>query len=93
MQRPMPIFPPPLSLKPMKDATKVEVIDYTPDFGNLFGPFDAYTKFYNMDKGKNDLVRYIPGLTKSAHQGQIDGRLTKKANTDDTYKGLKLAEL
>ena len=43
-------------------------------------------------KTKNDLVRYIPGLTKPAHQRQIDGTLTKKAYPDDTYKGLNVAE-
>ena len=37
-------------------------------------------------------MRYIPGLTKPAHQGQIDRMLTKKAYADDTYKGLKVAE-
>ena len=35
---------------------------------------------------------YIPGLTKPAHQGQIEGTLTKKAYADDTYKGHKVAE-
>ena len=88
----MPILPLPLTLNPMKDAAKVEAIDYTTDFKNLFGWFDAYTKFYNIGKTKNHLVRYIPGLTKPAHQGQIDGTLTKKASTDDTYKSLKVAE-
>ena len=67
-------------------------IDYTADFENLFGRFDAYTKFCNTGKTKNDLVRYIPGLTKPVHQGKIDGTLTKKAYADDTYKGLKVAE-
>ena len=88
MQRPMPILPPAPSLNLMKDAAKVEAIDYTAYFENLFGQFDAYTKFYNTGKTKNDLVRYIPGLTKPAHQGQIDRRLTKKAYADDTYKGI-----
>ena len=37
-------------------------------------------------------MRYIPGLTKPGHQGQIDGTLTEKAYADDTYKGLKVAE-
>ena len=59
---------------------------------NLFGWFDIYTKFYNTGKTKNHLVRYIPGFTKPAHQGQIDGTLTKKAYADDTYKGLKVGE-
>ena len=88
----MPILPPGPILNAMKDAAKVEAIDYKADFENLFGRFDAYTKFYNTGKTKNDLVRYIPGLTKPAHQGQIDGMLTKKAYADDTYKGLKVAE-
>ena len=84
----MPVLPPALTLNLMKDTAKVEAIDYTADFENLFGRFDAYTKFYNTGKTKNDLVRYIPGLTKPAHQGQIDRRLTKKAYADDTYKGI-----
>ena len=75
----MPILPLALTLNLMKDAAKVEAIDYTADFENLFGQFHAYTKFYNTGKTKNDLVRYIPGLTKPAHQGQIDGTLNKKA--------------
>ena len=92
MQRPMPILPPAPTLNLMKDAAKVEAIDYTADFENLFGWFDAYTKFYNTGKTKNDLVRYIPGLTKPGHQVQIGGTLTKKAYTGDTYKGLKVPE-
>ena len=88
----MPILPLGPILNAMKDAAKVEAIDYKADFENLFGRFDAYTKFYNTGKTKNDLVRYIPGLTKPAHQGQIDRMLTKKAYADDTYKGLKVAE-
>ena len=88
----MPILPPALTLNPMKDVAKVEAIDYTVDFKNLFGRFNAYTKFYNTGKTKNDLVRYIPGLTKPADQGQLDGTLTKKAYADDTYKGLKVAD-
>ena len=59
----MPILPLALTLNLMKDAAKVEAIDYTADFENLFGWFEAYTKFYNTGKTKKDLVRYIPGLT------------------------------
>ena len=93
MQTPLPILPPAPTFNPIKDAAKVEAINYTVDFENLFGRFDAFTKFYNTGKIKNGLVRYIPGLTKPAHQGQIDGTLTKKAYANDTYKGLKVAEL
>ena len=89
----MSILPLALTLNLMKDAAKVEAVDYTADFENLFIWFDAYTKVYNTGKTKNNLVGYIPGLKKPAHQGQIDGTLTKKAYADDTYKGLKVAEL
>ena len=33
----MPILPLSLTLNPMKDAAKIEAIDYTTDFKNLFG--------------------------------------------------------
>ena len=88
----MPILPLGPTLNPMKDAAKVEAVYYTTGFENLFGWFDAYTKFYNTGKRKNYLVRYIPGLTKPAHQGQLDRTLTKKAYADDTYIGFKVAE-
>ena len=77
----MSILPLALTLNLMKDAAKVEAVDYTAD---LFGWFDAYTKVYNTGKTKNDLMGYIPGLTKPAHQRQIDGTLTKKSYSDDT---------
>ena len=35
MQRPMPISPQLPALNPLKDAGKVEAIDYTTDFENL----------------------------------------------------------
>ena len=81
----MSILLPALTLNTMKGAAKVEEIDYTVED-------NGYTKFYNTGTTKNDLVRYIPGLTKPAHQGQIDGTLTKKAYPDDICKGLKVAE-
>ena len=52
MQRPKPILPPAPTLNPMKDAAKVEPIDYAADFKNLHGRFDTDTKFYNTDKNE-----------------------------------------
>ena len=91
MQRPMPILPQPTALNPLKDAAKVEAIGYSPDFENLFASFDSFNKFYNSGKTKNELVRYIPGLLKAAHQGQFEGTIMKKAYAGDTYKGQRLA--
>ena len=39
-----------------------------------------------------DQIRYIPEITKTAHHGQPEGTLTKKAYAGDTYKGHMVAE-
>ena len=62
------------------------------DFENLFTCLDSIEKFIQTGRSKNDLIRYIPGITKPAHQGQLEGTLTKKAYGDDTYKGHRVAE-
>ena len=71
MQRPMPILPQPLALNPLKDVAKVEAIDYTADFENLFTRLDSIEKFIHTGRSKNDLIRYIPGITKPAYQGNL----------------------
>ena len=45
-----------------------------------------------QDKGKmsGDMIRYIPGLTKVAYQGQIDLTETKRKYVDDTCKNKKV---
>ena len=44
-----------------------------------------------QDKGKmpGDMIRYIPGLTKVAYQGQIDLTEIKRKYVDDTCKNKK----
>ena len=32
----MPVLPQPLSLNPLKDNAKVDAVDYSADFGNLY---------------------------------------------------------
>ena len=92
MQLPKSILPQPTSLNPLKDAAKVKAIDYSSDLENLFARFDSFNKFYNSRKTKNDLVRYIPGLVKPAHQGQLEEIIMKKTYVDDTYKRHRVAE-
>ena len=87
MQQPMAILPQPLTLNPLKDA-----VDYMGDFENLFTRLDSIEKFIQTGRSKNDLIRYISGITKPAHQGHLEGTLTKKAYADDTYKGHRVAE-
>ena len=88
----MPILPQPPALNSLKDAAKVEAIDYPADFESLFTRLDPFEKFIHTGKSKTDLIRYIPGVTKPAYQGQLEGNLTKKAYADDTYKGHRVAE-
>ena len=92
MQRPMPILPQPSALNPLKDAAKVEAIDYTADFENLFTRLNFIEKFIHTGRSKNDLIRCIPGIMKPAHQGQLEGTLTKKTYADNTYKQHRVAE-
>ena len=67
----MPILPQWLVLNPLKDAAKVDAIDYRADFENLFMRLDSIEKFIHTGKTKNDLISYIPGITKPAYQGQL----------------------
>ena len=92
MQRLMAILPQTPALNPLKDAAKVEAIDYPADFENLFTHLDSIGKFIHTGRSKNDLIRYIPGITKPAHHGQLEGTLTKKAYANDTYKRHSTAE-
>ena len=88
----MRVFPHPAALNPLKDAAKVEAIDFTAGFENLFTLLDYIEKCIHTRRSKNALIRYTPGITKLAHQGQRLGTLMKKAYADDTYKGHKIAE-
>ena len=59
MQRLMLILPQPPALNPLKDAAKVEAIDYKADFENLFTRLDFFENFIHTGRSKNDLIRYI----------------------------------
>ena len=92
MQANVPIFAPSTSLNLLKDAAGVAAVDYLTDFASLDKKIDNFMKLFDQGKGRGELVRYIPGLTKPLFQGQIDGTQEKKAFADDTYKDLKTAE-
>ena len=86
----MPILPPAPTLNPRKNAAKVEAVDYTADFENLFIWFDAYTKVYNTGKTKNNLVGYIPGLKKPHTKDKLTEHLLKKLTLTILIKVLRL---
>ena len=72
MQQPMPVTPDALTLNALKDATKVDEIDCTADFDNLFSKMDDFDKFFRNGKISYNMLKYIPGLVKAANQGQLE---------------------
>ena len=76
----------------MNDAAKVEAVDSTADFEHLFPCLNSIEKIIHTGWSKNDLIRYIPKITKPAHQRQLQGTLKKKAYADDTYKRYRITE-
>ena len=92
MQQPMPLTPDALTLNALKDAAKVDEIDCTADFDNLFSKMDDFDKFFRNGKISYNMLKYIPGLAKAANQGQLEKTETKRKYADDSYKGKKVAE-
>ena len=52
MQGQILILPRLTALNLLKDAGKVEAIDYSPDSESLFARFNSFNKFYNSRKQK-----------------------------------------
>ena len=50
MQQPMPVTPQALTLNLLKEAAKVDEIDYSADFDNLFSKMDDFDKFFRNGK-------------------------------------------
>ena len=92
MQQPMPVTPQALTLNPLKDAAKVDEIDYSVDFDNLFSKMDDFDKFFRNGKISYNMLKYIPGLAKAAYQGQLEKTETRRKYLDDSYKGQKVIE-
>ena len=92
MQRQMPINAPSLMTNLLKNAAKVESIDYSAKFDNLYARMDNFSKLINDGQMSADLVRYLPGLVRAAYQGQIKSIETKRKYVDNIYKDLKVIE-
>ena len=91
-QQPMPVAPQALTLNPLKDAAKVDKIDYSADFENLFSKMDDFNKLFRNGKISYNMLKYIPGLAKAAYQGQLEKTEIKRKYTDDSYKAKKVIE-
>ena len=92
MQHQMPVLPQPLKLNPLKDIAKVDEVDYSADFDNLYSKMDDFDKFFRTGKVSYNILRYIPSLAKVGYQGQLHSTETKKKYADDIYKNKKVIE-
>ena len=92
MQRPMPISMPSLVNNPLKDAAKVDAVDYTSEFESLYSRMEDFYKLYDKGEMAYSMITYIPGSAKIAYQGQLAGIETKRKYAYDTYKEKKAIE-
>ena len=88
----MPVTPQALTLNQLKDAAKVNEIDHSADFDNLFSMMDDFDKFFRNGKISYNVLKYIPGFAKAAYQGQLEKTETKRKYADDSYKGKEIIE-
>ena len=79
-------------LDPLEDATGAASVDFSADIDNLLKKLDKINDLYENGRVDSDLLRYIPGMSKIMHQGQIDWIQTKKAYASSTYTDKQLLE-
>ena len=78
------VLPQPLSLHLLKDMVKVDEVNYSVDFDNLYSKMDDFNTFFKTGKVSYNILRYIPGLAKVGCQGQLHSTETKKKYVHDT---------
>ena len=61
----------PLARNRLKDMAKVDELDYTATFDNLYQKIDDLEKFFKNEKLSYSMLKYIPGLAKVGYQGQL----------------------
>ena len=86
----MPVWAQPLALNPLKDMSKVDELDYTADFDNLYSKIDDLEKFFNNGKLSYSMLKYIPDLAKVGYQGQLYLTETKRKYAMTLTKTRKL---
>ena len=91
MQRQMSVLPQSLNLNPLKEMAKVDDVDYSADFDNLYSKMDGFDKFSRTGKASYNMLRCITGLAKIGYQGQLYSTEMKRKYPDDTYKTKKLS--
>ena len=80
------------NLNPLKDVSRVPTIDNIPTLNNAERKLNMLGKLWSKGQLEISLVRYIPGLTKAARQGQIAKIEDQITYADQTYEDKKTLE-
>ena len=92
MQKPVPNYPPPTSLNPLKDAVSVSAVDYSAEFDGLYKRLKNVKTLLEKKKSTWRVDKIPWWISKIAISRSTKRYTTKKAYADDTYKDLKTAE-
>ena len=65
------------SLNPIRDKQKVPAIDDNPDFNDLLDKVDKLALLMKRGRMDFNIIRYLPGIMKTGHQGLVYSILTK----------------
>ena len=80
------------TLNPLKDYTGVPSINDEGNLENLIQKVDKVGELWKTGKADGDLLRYFPNVLPVTRQGQIAGKLPRKAYTSVTYSDKKQLE-
>ena len=71
---------------------KVDGVNYSVDFDNLYSKMDNFDKCFRTGKVSDNMLKFIPGLVKVSYQGKLRSTEMKRKYADNTYKNKKVIE-
>ena len=80
------------NLNPLNDISNVSSVDIYPTLESVNKKVDDLAKLWSKGEMEQSLVRYIPGLTKPARQGQIARIEDQIIYADQAYTDMKMLQ-
>ena len=80
------------NLNPLNDVSNVSSVDIYPTLESVSKKVDDLAKLWSKGQMEQSLVRYIPGLTKPARQGQIARIEDQIIYADQAYTDMKMLQ-
>ena len=71
---------------------KVDRVDYSADFGNLYSKMNDLNTFFRTGKLSYNMLRYIPSLANVCSEGQLHSTEIKRKYVVDAYNNKKVLE-